>query len=143
MAAHELYDYLSAKTPDKDVTLSIAPQAVVSGTGHKEVAIHMAVDGSAEERINMSGSGVICHFGIKYNLLNASDAGTVMQFWYDTDYGNGPTNSFKFNHAHETAKDTGHTYVVRWDCDFERLTDPRYVYTNPVLRLRVLGVIAD
>ena len=137
MASHEIYDYLSEKTPDKDVTLSVDPQTVISGTGHKEVNIHMAVDGSAEERINMSGTGVICHLGILYKLLNESDAGTVMQFWYDTDYGNGPTNSFKFNHAKE-----GHVYVVRWDCDFERLTYPTF-YGNPVLRLRVLGKIAD
>ena len=136
MAAKELYDYVDTVAADKDVTLSLDPQAVLTELGTKNDIIHIGDDGS-EERIGLGGVGaVVPYITIMYDLLNASDAGTAMQFWYDSDYGDGRINSFKFTHP------DGHTYVVRWDCDFERETRPTN-YGVRTLRLKVLGSVAD
>jgi len=137
MAAKELYDYVDVAVADKDQTLSVSPQAVMSNSGKKNVVIHKAVDGKSETRINFSGAGnVECFIGLKYNVLDAADAGTVTEFWYDENYGDGMTNSFKFDHP------DGHTYVVRFDCNFEELMYPAY-RGIPVVRFKVLGKIAD
>ena len=139
MAAKELYDYLYPDyeiSPDKNVTLSVSPQAVLREYAPSNVVTHIAIDGSNVERINLGGAGRLIQIFIQYTALSAADAGTVMQFWYDEDYGNKGVNSFKFAHP------DGHTYVVIWNCDFERIMHPTY-YSNRVLSFIVLGVIAD
>jgi hypothetical protein len=135
VAAKELYDYLDTVTPDVDQTLSIDPQAVLTELAIKNDVVHYGDDDN-EEVISLSGNKKIMYIVILYNLLNASDSGTVLMFWMDESYGDGFANSFKFDHP------DGHTYVVRFDTGFERQQAPT-TYSMKQIKLRVLGKVAD
>jgi len=140
MAAKEIYDYVSIVTPDKDVTLSIHPSVPpivnIPEEVDKKDIIHIGDDGS-EERMS-HGSGLIFKITIKWNALSEDDAGTILDFWADSDKGYGRVNSFKYDHY------DGHTYVVRFD---SKMTRERIfagaTYGIDSITLRMLGRIAD
>lgn len=140
MAAKEIYDYVSIVAPDKDVTLSIHPTVPpivnIPETVDKKDIIHTGDDGS-EERMS-HGSGLIFTISVKWDGLSEIDAGTVLDFWADSNKGYGRVNSFKYDHY------DGHTYVVRFD---SKMTRDRifagYSYRIDTFVLRVLGRIAD
>jgi hypothetical protein len=138
MAAKELYDYLSEATPDNDETLTVSPSDVIVDEGEKLVSIHMGDDGS-EERISFSDTPIIYVTLIWRNRL-ASDAGTIMDFYYSTSKGNGRAESFYWDHPVD-----GHTYVVRFESKLKMETrqGPNYLYTYPSVTFRVLGYKAD
>ncbi len=133
-AAREIYDYVSTVSADVDVTLSLDPQVVIPEVGGKGDIVHLA-DDESEERIGFS-SDFKFYITIRYDLLNESDAGTLLDIWADSSKANGRINSWKFAHP------DGHTYVVRFDTDMTRLMSPTY-YTIKNIRLKVLGRIAD
>jgi len=140
MAAKEIYDYVPTVTPDKDVTLSIHPTVPpivdIPEEVDKKDIIHVGDDGS-EERMS-HGGGLIFKISISWNALSEEDAGTVLDFWADSNKGNGRVNSFKYNHY------DGHTYVVRFD---SKMTRRRIfagaTYGIDTIVLRVLGRIED
>lgn len=136
MAAKEPYDYLPTKVADKAQTLTLAPQNIWTQIAKKNVVIHPSPDGAYESRINLSGTTVFVWFLVRYDYLNESDAGIVQEFWYDENYGNGMTYTFYFN-----APDS-HTYVVRFDCDFEEAIYPEK-WAIPLIKFRVLGKVVD
>ena len=136
MAEAEPYDYLEEKTPTKSVTLTVAPQGgACFERCHKNEVIHMAVDGSTEERIDLSGGKWIWFLVVPWNNLKTANSGTLMQNYCSPDYGNGQINSWYLEYP------DGHTYVVRHAALFER----RWLgnlYSHTCL-LRVLGYKAD
>lgn len=135
MAAKEIYDYVSTISPDKDVTMTLQSRNVLTEFGTKNDVIHRG-DDESEERIDLSGGDPNIFITANYTSLSESDAGTIMDFWFDAEKGNGKINSFKFDHP------DGHTYVVRFDCNFERVMKPT-VWDVANVRFKVLGRIAD
>ncbi len=136
MANAELYDYLSTVSADVDQTLSIDPQSVLTETITKNDLVNEGDDRS-EERAEFTGD-FIAYVVIRYDLLSASDSGTIIDFFYNSSKGNGLINSFKFSHP------DGHTYVVRFDTDLTRLINPapsKHSIKN--IKLKILGRIAD
>ncbi len=135
MAAKELYDYLSTVSADVDQTLSINPQSVLTETITKNDQVQEGDDGGSEERAEFTGN-FIAYVVIRFDILDNTDSGTVIDFFYSSSKGNGLINSFKFTHP------DGHTYVVRFDTDMNRLMNPT-TYSNKNIRLKVLGRIVD
>ena len=137
MAAKEMYDYLSIVAPDNDVTLSTpTPQKIITEKGLKNQVIHLGDDGS-EERINLATASIF-YVTLLWNALVEADSGTIMDFYFDAAKGNGRAESFKWAHPTD-----GHTYVVRFDCDFSRPRKGAGIHQIKSMKLKVLGRIAD
>lgn len=137
MAAKEMYDYVSTVAPDNAVTLSTpCPQKILTERGFMNQVIHLGDDGS-EERIALATT-VVFFVTLQWDALAAADSGTIMDFYFDAAKGNGRTESFQWDHPTD-----GHTYVVRFDCDFSRPMKPRFIHQVKNIRLKVLGRIAD
>lgn len=136
MAAQEMYDYLSTITPDyTTTTLSISAQGQVSEVSSKPQVVHVGTDGS-EERISFNTSSIF-YVSWDYNVLTASDSGTIFDFYNDSAKANAKQRSFYFAHG------DGHTYVVRFDMDLTRRGQHVSRYGLPGVRLKVLGRKAD
>jgi len=130
----ELYDYLSIVTSDVDITLTINPQSVLKTNISKNQIIRKGDDNSREV-LNFNDDPIPYIF-IRYDLLDASDVGTIFDIWMDTSKANGMLNSFKFDHP------DGHTYVVSFETDISMLMSPTY-YSLDIIKLYVVGRIAD
>ena len=125
MAAKEMYDYLSIVTPDVDITLGVAPydinpQGPMPESGTKNQIIHLGDDNS-EARISFSNDSIFRAI-IGLETLTESEAGTVTDIYYDTAKANARQKSFKWAHI------DGHTYVIRFDCDMERVRRQHDIY---------------
>jgi hypothetical protein len=136
MAAAELYDYLSTITADYNSALGITPQGVVTEESQKNHVIHLGVDGS-EERISLGSTTPIFYITIDWNVLTASDSGTIFDWYNDTAKANGCQRSFKYAYG------DGHTYVVRFDSPLPRAGQAVSRMGFQGIRLKVLGRIAD
>ena len=141
MAARELYDYLEVVAPDIDVTLgagsyNVRPQGVIFESGAKNQVINQGDDDS-EEIITLS-SGKNFRVRLQWETITESEAGTLMDFYWDEAKGDCRANTFKWQHPYD-----GHTYVVRYDCDFERRRRAHDIYGILDVTFRVLGKIAD
>lgn len=143
MAAKEIYDYVDEATVDHDKTLSVSPRAALGGAvldeiGEKPDVVYEGDDNdpASETRIDFSGGDVTFYIYLRWDLLNEADAGTIMQFWCDPDYGCGKIYTFKFSHP------DGHTYVVRFESKWQRSIRPT-TYGVPVSILAVIGKILD
>lgn len=134
MAAKEIYDYLSTVSADVDVTLSISCQVEIVETGYKDQVIHMSANGSPERK--GFSEDAIAIFRIQYNVLSASDAGTIFDIYHDSAKANAFENSFKFNHP------DGHTYVVKFSTRLPREFLPTH-HGYKEIDLIVIGRIAD
>jgi len=134
IAAKEIYDYVSEVTPDNNEILSLAPQTVMNEIMSKNDVIY-TMDDESEERLGL-GTSFIFFIVIRYDLLNESNAGIVMDFFCDASKGNGKIESFKFSHP------DGHIYVVRFDTDLTREIKPT-TYGVRNIRLKVLGKVLD
>jgi hypothetical protein len=140
MAAKEMYDYLSPATADVAITLGggayeIHPQGVIAEIGIKNQEIHEADDNS-EERISFSDDSIF-RVQLNWEVVTESEAGTLIDFYYDAAKGNGRGNTFQWEHPTD-----GHTYVVRFDCDMERVRRAHDIYGILNITLRVLGYVA-
>ena len=131
-----MWDYLSVVTPDNDVILDVSPNKVIVEDGSKNVAIHTGDDGS-EERIALSNTSIF-YVTLIFSNRNASDAGTVMDYYHDAAKGNGMAESFRWLHG--SPADT-HIYTVRFAGKLSRqlIAGPTVIYSFPSVRLRVLG----
>lgn len=136
MAAKELYDYLSTIAADVNQTLSLVAQGEITEEGGFTQAVHSGDDGS-EERVNLGGTAPIWYVNFNLNTLTASDAGTVVDLYFDTAKAYGMINSFKW------ASDDGHTYVVRFADPLPRSRHHGVLHGVKKIRLRILGRISD
>lgn len=136
MANREMYDDLSVVTPDVNQTLSVKPQGVITEIGSKNQEIHVADDNS-EERIGFSDDSIF-YVTLQWPAISESDSGTLQQFYHDPLYGNARLKTFKWSHPTD-----GHTYVIRFDSDFERAKQNAAIWGVLNVRFRVLGKISD
>ena len=136
MAAKEMHDYLSVVAADNDVTLSVSPNNVIVEDGSKNQVIHIADDRS-EERISLSDDSIF-FVTLIWTYKNASDAGTIMDFYHDAAKGNGNAKSFKWSSP------DGHTYVVRFDGALKREMKKTngVIYNFPNVRFKILGKVS-
>ena len=139
MSAAEIYDYVSTVTPDyTTTTLSVSPSDVVVEEGEKSSKILIGDDGS-EERIALSNSSVF-YVTLHWNCKNASDAGTIYDFYHDSAKANGRARTFKWSCPTNAG---GHTYVVRFDSKLGRSISIPGNHVIPDVRLKIVGRIAD
>lgn len=130
-----MYDYLSLLAPDNNVTLATpCPQKVLVEHGLRNQVVHLADDDS-EERIGFS-TGTIFDVTLIWRALSESDAGTILDFYFDTAKGDARLKSFKWAHPTDT-----HTYVVRFNSDLTRTIAPaaNNIHALPSMGLKVLG----
>lgn len=135
MAAKEMYDYLASASADyTTTTLNIAPSRLLREIGMKNQVVRKFDDGS-EERISFA-TAFIFYVEIEWEGLSESDAGTILDFYFDTAKANGTTRSFKWAHPTD-----GHTYTVRFDSQLSRDYKAEHPGSHaiPAVRLRVLG----
>lgn len=109
-------DYLSVISADYTTsTLSIAPQSEIREVCQDpNVIIYEGIDGS-EQRIVVGSSGTVFFCSFSWNVLSASDAGTIIDFFYDASKANKMARTFKWQHPTD-----GSTYVVRFASDVPR-----------------------
>lgn len=135
MAAKEMYDYLSIVAPDNDVTLSTPKPSRVKENLFRNQKIHLGDDVS-EEVVTLDPA-VVGDVTVLFPKLQASDAGTILDFYLDAAKGNCMAESFKWEHPSD-----GHTYVVKFRSDVKRTL--RYTsFQFPNIKLKLMGKIAD
>jgi hypothetical protein len=136
MAAHEIYDYLSAVavTPDYDAVLEISPQKVLYEEASKNQVVHLGDDDS--EVVISFSDDTIFYVRLLWEELNESDAGTIFDWWNDTEKANGKARSFKWQDHGVTDQ---HTYTVRFDSDVTRSIRMSYIFGFAEIRLKILG----
>ena len=128
-----MYDYLTTITPDNDVTLSVDVRGVISEQGSGNVVFHTGDDGS-EKRIKLGGHGKRKFFvTLPWSALSESDSGTIMDYFWDSQKGDQGHKSIKWTH-HD-----GHTYVVRFEPEWQRTRELGGYHSIPGITLKVLG----
>lgn len=135
MAAKEMYDYLSAASADNDQNLSVNPSDIVPEEGEFSQEVHVGDDGS-EERISHSTSAMF-FVTLKWDVVDAADSGTIMDFYFDPAKGSGTSKTFKWTHPSD-----GHVYVVRFAEKFRRSPGSAGIHTVSDIRLKVLGYVS-
>ena len=139
MASKEIYDFVNTVTPDyTTTTLTLSPSDIIFEEGEKSNIILTGDDGS-EERIALSNTSIF-YVTLSWNMRNASDAGTIIDFYHDSAKGNGTTRTFKWQCP---ASAGGHTYVVRFAGKLNRKIQITQHHNIPDVRLRIVGRIAD
>jgi len=135
MAAKEMWDYLTATAANSTSLLDVKPQGVIVESGFKNATIHTADDNS-EQRVAWSNKTVFTAT-LQFNLFNASDMGTVFDYYHSTALGNGITRSFRWLHG-STVGD-GHTYTVRFASHPSRSISIENFHGMQNVALRILG----
>jgi hypothetical protein len=138
MAVKTPYDYISAATADVAITLGVSPyeihpQGEITEIGRKNQIIHKGEDRS-EERISLGDDESEFEASFPIEALTGSDIGLLYDIYHDTAKGNGIVNSFRWYNVTD-----GHTYVVRFNCDMERVRKAYDVYGIGTITLRILG----
>ena len=148
--AREIYDYsglpIAVAQHDKTLSISttIAGGSPIRNSARKRVTINKSRNGVNEERISHHGSGEFDWFiSIRYDILTPVDATTILDFWHDPAYGDGPLYTWYL------ACDDGHTYTVRFDQDTFDHDILRFIESGEhykgfaILHLACLGKKAD
>lgn len=138
MAAKEMYDYVSRVLPSTTWEMSSVPcpQKILTEKGLMNQVIHLGDDGS-EERIGLATPSVF-YVTLRWDALSPGNSGVIMDFYFNSDRANGRLETFHWTHPTD-----GHTYVARFDCDFQRPMKPRFVHQVKSVRLKVLGSKTD
>jgi hypothetical protein len=139
MANKEMYDYLAAAVPATTATMNIVPQELLVENGKKNQVAHVFDDGS-ESRISISDTSV---FYIKLRWTSGiptEDAGTILDFFHNSNLGNGIARSFEWIHPTD-----GHTYVVRFNSTLPREIGIQTIDKHKIqeVELKILGRIND
>jgi len=139
MAEIEMYDYLDSATPDygddsSEESLSLTPHNSIVELSEKNQIIHVADDNS-EERISLSDDNIF-RVTLQWETITESEAGTIVDFYYNASKGNGITRTFVWDHPTD-----GHSYVVRFDGPIKRQINPASIYDIKSITLRVLGKV--
>lgn len=134
-----MYDYLDVATPDygddsSEDALSLTPHNSMTEISEKNQIIHVADDNS-EERISLSDDNIF-NVTLQWNTITESEAGTIVDFYFDPAKGNGVTRTFVWEHPTD-----GHEYVVRFTGAIKRKINPASLYDIDQITLRVIGKI--
>lgn len=142
MAEKEVYDFLTVAygytdpgVPDYAYAIGILPQGDLTEESSKAGAIHIGVDGS-EERISFSVRPTF-YINLNWNLLSASNSGTIFDWYNDSAKANGMQRSFKY------AWGDDHTYVVRFASNLPRSGNAMSRLGIKNIRMKILGRILD
>lgn len=142
MAAHELWDYLDVVTPDYwDGILTVIPQNTIVEESEKNQAVHRGDDNS-EEIISFSDDSIF-YVVLQWDVLSASDAGTIFDYYHDSTKANGRARSFRWTHYGETEQ---YDYTVRFASALPRSIRPpasAFKHSFSQVKLRVLGRAPD
>lgn len=137
MAEYEIYDYVSAVTPDYSATtLTLRPQGIIYEDGSKAIEIHEGRDGS-EEAIILSDVSVF-FIRLQWKAISASESGDIFDMYHDSTKACGIARSFPWQHPTD-----GHTYVVKFRDVLSRFKENAAIYGFSTLRLKVMGRIDD
>jgi len=136
MAAKEMYDYLSEATPDSDVTLSVNPQQTIVEESEPNQIILRGDDGVSKEIITLSNE-IIFFVNLQWPKITPADAGTIMDFYFDSAKGDRMAKTFYWVHT------DGHTYVASFACKFTRNLLPTTRHGIVSVRLEVVGKKLD
>jgi len=136
VADKEIYDYVSTVTPDNNVTLQVTP-AEVSEIGYRNQVVHLG-DDETEEVVDLGGGSSIFKVTLSWSAMSASDAGTLLDYYHDSNKGNGMADSFKWEHPTD-----GHTYVVKFRSDVQRAVRQSTMFRYAEITLKIMGRIAD
>lgn len=137
--AYEMYDYLSAVTPDYSATtLNIACQVELIETGQFSQEVHEG-DDTSEEVVSFSITPIY-FVELQWPTSNAANTGTIFDFFSDTAKGYGYSRSFKWAHPSD-----GHTYVVKFRSKIRRTYRPAAtdILGISTIMLKVIGRIND
>ena len=146
--ARELYDYSSIPIAiaQHNKTLTVSPN-ITNGIpmrelGKKDITVLKSVDGLHREVIDWSGGAHQIWIELNMSAMDVNDAQTLLDFWFDADYGDGPKYSWYLSSP------DGHTYVVVFDQDTFPVNILRgYVIDGRrgfgTLRLWILGKVSD
>lgn len=136
MAEKEMWDYLSEVEPDYDTTtLDIKRRVAITEDGQKNQVVHLGDDNS-EEIISFSDDSIF-YASISWELLKESEAGTIIDFYHDSDKANGMARTFKWVHYGEQTDQ--HTYTVRFASKMPREMKSGNVHGINSIRLKILG----
>jgi hypothetical protein len=130
MAEKTMWDYLDSLTSDSSATLTVSPQEVLMEEGFKNQIVRTGDDGS-EEVVTLSSKNLF-YATLQFPRKNASDIGTVLDFYFDAAKGDGKSRTFRWQHV------DGHVYVVRF-ADEIRREIMNYTQGIASIRLRILG----
>lgn len=139
MAASEIKDFISAATvaPDNNVTFDIRPHETMLEEGAAPIIINLGDDGS-EERIDLGTPGdAIFYITLMYKNINESDAGTIMDMYYNSSKGDRGAKSIKWVNYGETLNTV---YTVRFDSPLKRNIKRPLLYDISSIKLKILGL---
>jgi len=99
-------DYLSEVEADYAYVFDIPPQNIMDEDGAKNQIIHTFDDGS----ISVVSKSTVSRFTIQlqFDVLEETDADTIIDLWHDTEKANGSERTFYWEHPIE-----GTVYTVR------------------------------
>jgi len=132
MAVKEMYDYLTATAASSTELFDVKPQKILTELGRKNQVAHIGDDGS-EQRVSFSNTSVF-NVVLKWNVISAADAGTIMDYFHSTSLGNGISRSFRWSHPTD-----GHTYTVRFASDLSQFRQEVALYGFKDVTFKVLG----
>jgi hypothetical protein len=138
MAAKEIYDYLSAVTPDYSTTvLEVSPQRILVEEASWKQNI-FETDDRSEQVITLGGP--FFDVTLEWPAISESDAGTIFDFFNDTNKGRGFARSFQWSHPKD-----GHVYVVKFRSVLKRTYSAEQPSSMKIdsVGLRVVGRIND
>ena len=135
-----MYDYLDVATPNYgddsgEPALALTPHNSLVEVSEKNQVIHTADDNS-EERVSLSDDNIF-KVTLQWETITESEAGTIVDFYYDSTKGNGVTRTFVWDHPTD-----GHSYVVRFNGPIKRQINPASLYDIKSITFRVLGKMA-
>ena len=143
MANIEMADFLSTVTPDSTAaTFSLASQRTLIEEGIKNTVVHYGDDGS-EERISLGTTGIsIFYVTQSWDVLDESDAGTIIDQYHNALKGDGMSKSFKWVNLAEPST-SRHVYVARFDSNVPRQIEVGQIYGVTNIKLKILGNSSD
>ena len=134
ISAKEPYDYISSVTPDYDYTLTIKAQGSVTERGMFNQILHTADDGS-DEVVTLATTPIF-YFVWKWNQLSESNAGTILDLYFDPLKAKGMARSFKLT-GHD-----GNSYVVKFaNNDLARTGNASSRWGYPDIKFKVIGKV--
>ncbi|NIP43151.1 MAG: hypothetical protein GWN76_14635 [candidate division Zixibacteria bacterium] len=139
MADQEMYDYLpgTASADYTATTFAVSPQRVLREPGRFPGQKRHKSDGNTyltTTRNDTPRFRVILVFA----SVTSADAGTIIDFFYDTAKAKGLARSFQWDHPTD-----GHTYIVKFDMqDMDRLIR-NFDHGFGTLRLVVVDRVND
>jgi len=127
-------------SPDYDTTkMILTPHNVLTEMSEKNQVIHTADDNS-EERISFSNDNIF-HVKLGWTILSETDAGTIMDFFFDSAKGNGIARTFLWEHPSDSwcqVSSADKWYIVRFSASISRDIQPANIYSVKSIKLRVI-----